>query len=100
MLELRRAEGTTSALQIETQLQAAPVEQFPGVTLRRQGPRVMSPTASLNADGEVELMPAFTGIRTIPSPEVSVVDAVHAPTCEHVSSSHTTLCEKSSCAMC
>jgi hypothetical protein len=83
-LQPRCAEGTTSALYIEAHLQASPIELFPhnvDVTeqsaCQKTGAQDIVPDhASPNVDGEVDLISAFAGnFRTIPSPEVSFVNA-------------------------
>lgn len=86
-LQPRRAESTTSALQKDARLEAAPVELFPdkpdvteqSACQKTVAQDIVPDDAIPNVDGEVDLMPAFAdSIRNIPSPEVSVVDAEYS----------------------
>jgi hypothetical protein len=80
VLELQHAKTTTCAWQLEAQLEAAPVEQFPEnhaivhQSGSRQGPIIMSQNDSnTNADAEAKLMPMTIILCT----EVTVVIDEH-----------------------
>jgi hypothetical protein len=83
-MDLRHAETTTSASQLEAHLQAAPVEQFPenhdiieqpACQVADGAHNNVPDNTSPNTDAEADLIPMFVdSIRIIPCPEVTVVN--------------------------
>jgi hypothetical protein len=89
-LELRRAETSTSASQLEGRLLAAQVERFPenrdiveraDCQIADRGPRQFPDDVWPNAEAEADLIPTFAdSVRIVPCPEVTVVDGEQALT--------------------
>jgi hypothetical protein len=83
-VELRRAETTTSASQLEAHLQAAPVEQFPenrdivGQSASQVAHGNVPDDSRPNANAGADFIPTFTyGMKIVPCPEVTVLDVEH-----------------------